>query len=72
VVALPKIKKGEIIIEIPYSYHEASMNSGRESSDPTLPATIVLQEYCNCSGGSGNTDTLKKDYGPYLEMLQFN
>ncbi len=45
------------------------MNSGRESSDPTLPATIVLQEYCNCSGGSGNTDTLKKDYGPYLEML---
>jgi hypothetical protein len=41
VVALPKIKKGEIIIEIPY---EASMNLGRESSDPTLPATIVLQE----------------------------
>jgi hypothetical protein len=64
VVALQKIKKGEIIIEIPY---EAAMNLGRESSDPTLPATVVLQEYCNYS--SGNTDTSKKDYGPYLEML---
>lgn len=67
VVALQKIKKGEIIIEIPY---EAAWNLGRESSDPTLPGAVVLQEYCkwlnkDSTGSSGSG----RDLGPYLEML---
>lgn len=81
VVALQKIKKGEIIIEIPY---EAAWNLGRESSDPTLPGSVVLQEYCNwlnknVDNGSDDGDngdnanavasTTKKDLGPYLDML---
>ena len=68
VVALQKIKKGEIIIEIPY---EAAWNLGRESSDPTLPGTIVLQEYCKWlnRGNNNKEQNDKRDFGPYLEML---
>ena len=68
VVALQKIKKGEIIIEIPY---EAAWNLGRESSDPTLPGTIVLQEYCKWlnRGKNDREQNDKRDFGPYLEML---
>ncbi len=69
VVALQKIKKGEIIIEIPY---EAAWNLGRESSDPTLPGTIVLQEYCkwlNKGSNSGTNEQQQRDLGPYLDML---
>jgi hypothetical protein len=66
VVALQKIKKGEIIIEIPY---EAAWNLGRESSDPTLPGTIVLQEYCKWLNKSSNGNEQQRDLGPYLEML---
>ena len=79
VVALQKIKKGDIIIEIPY---EAAWNLGRESSDPTLPGSIVLQEYCkwlnnsekNGNGGgtattSTTTNDAGRDLGPYFQML---
>jgi hypothetical protein len=72
VVALQKIKKGEIIIEIPY---EAAWNLGRESSDPTLPGTTVLQEYCKYLNAKSIEDeisttiTTKRDLGPYLDML---
>ena len=75
VVALQKIKKGDIIIEIPF---EAAWNLGRESSDPTLPGSTVLQEYCNwlntfTSDSNNNTKGGKREYGPYLEMLpKFN
>ena len=76
VVALQKIKKGDIIIEIPY---EAAWNLGRESSDPTLPGSIVLQEYCKWlnnseNGNDGSTATTTtndagRDLGPYFQML---
>lgn len=76
VVALQKIKKGDIIIEIPY---EAAWNLGRESSDPTLPGSIVLQEYCkwlsNNDKKSNNdstpttTNDAGRDFGPYFQML---
>jgi hypothetical protein len=66
VVALKKIPKGEIIIEIPY---EAAWNLGRESSDPTLPGTVVLQEYCQWISGSKKSSAKKRDLSPYLEVL---
>ena len=70
VVALKKIAKGDVIIEIPY---EAALNLGRESNDSTLPGTMLLQEYCQWisgSGGAGAGATLKKrDLGPYLQVL---
>jgi hypothetical protein len=64
VVALKTIKKGDVIIEIPF---EAAWNLGMESSDPTLPGTMVLQEYCRWISGAKVTG--KRDLGPYLEML---
>lgn len=75
VVALKTIKKGEIIIEIPY---EAAWNLGKENSDPTLPGTIVLQEYCHWISGTSSSSennekkqepSSKRDLSPYLEML---
>ena len=42
VIALRDIPKGEAIIEIPY---EMAIDLGRENSDPTLPATSLLQKY---------------------------
>ncbi len=66
VVALQKINKGDIIIEIPY---EAAWNLGMESSDPTLPGTTVLQEYCRWISGTEQSEAAKRDLGPYLEML---
>mmetsp|Transcript_24212 Transcript_24212/g.28048 ORF Transcript_24212/g.28048 Transcript_24212/m.28048 type:complete len:434 (+) Transcript_24212:178-1479(+) len=66
VVALQKIKKGEIIIEIPY---EAAWNLGREGSDPTLPGSMVLQEYCAWLNQSNDERKQRRDLGPYLSML---
>lgn len=63
VIALRDISKGEAIIEIPY---EMALDLGRESADPTLPATTLLQKYCawksNAVGGS-------KNQGDYFVML---
>lgn len=66
VVALKKINKGEVIIEIPY---EAAWNLGMESSDPTLPGLTLLQEYCSWISGAERSSTKKRDLGPYLQML---
>jgi len=66
VVALKKIEKGDIIIEIPY---EAAYNLGKESSDPTLPGITVLQEYCRWISGTKLSEAAKRDLGPYLSML---
>jgi len=66
VVALKKIAKGDVIIEIPY---EAAFNLGSESSDPTLPGTMLLQEYCSWISGESAIGTKKRDLGPYLEVL---
>ena len=66
VVALKKIAKGEVIIEIPY---EAAFNLGRESNDSTLPGTMLLQEYCQWISGGSAGETKKRDLGPYLQVL---
>lgn len=65
VIALRDIPKGESIIEIPYNM---AMDLGRESADPTLPATTLLQKYCtwrsNSDGPPGD-----REYGDYFDML---
>ena len=65
VIALKDISKGEAIIDIPY---EMAINLGRESADPTLPATTLLQKYCtwksNSDGPPGD-----KEKGDYFAML---
>jgi hypothetical protein len=71
VVALQKIQKGEIIIEIPY---EAAWNLGMESSDPTLPGTMILQEYSKWISSDASTQSLgadrkSRDLGPYLAVF---
>ena len=64
-IALRDIPKGESIIAIPY---EMALDLGRESSDPTLPATALLQKYCawksNSDGPPGD-----KERGDYFAML---
>jgi len=72
IVALQKIPKGDVIIEIPY---EAAWNLGQENNDPTLPGSVVLREYCRWRmSSSSTTKPSSKDIstvalGPYLEML---
>jgi len=61
IVALQKIPKGDVIIEIPY---EAAWNLGQENNDPTLPGSVVLREYCRWKTTSDDVAL-----GPYLEML---
>ena len=65
VVALKDIEKGDAILDIPY---ELAWNLGRESSDPTLPAITVLQDYVAAKKESGTKENQHKR-GPYLEML---
>lgn len=67
VIALRDIPKNEPIIEIPY---EMAIDLGRESADPTLPATTLLQKYCIWK--SDNSDSAPpgdKDIGDYFDML---
>ncbi len=70
VIALRNISKGETIIEIPY---EMAIDLGRESADPTLPATTLLQKYCtwrsSSSSGGDNIPPGDKDRGDYFAML---
>ena len=75
VMATRTIKKGEPIIDVPY---ELAMNLGRESSDPTLPAVTLLQDYCKWRSGSGSIGTSGagsskredgSDRGAYFRML---
>ena len=65
VIALRDIPKGEPIIEIPY---EMSLDLGRESSDPTLPATALLQKYCTWKSNSDGPpgDKEMRDYFPMI------
>lgn len=65
VIALRDIKKGDPIIEIPY---EVALDLGRESADPTLPATTFLQKYCawrsDSAGPAGD-----RERGDYFSIL---
>ena len=67
VVALRDIKRGDIIMDIPY---ELAIDLGRENSDPTLPATTFLQKYCAWQSGCGaNIPPGDKDRGSYFNMI---
>jgi hypothetical protein len=59
VVALKSIKKGEVIIRIPY---EMAVNLGQEGVDPTGPATAFLKDYCNVLGNEGGESTRDSYY----------
>ena len=65
VIALRDIPKGEAIIEIPY---EMAIDLGRENSDPTLPATSLLQKYCTWKSDSDGPPA-DKERGDYFAML---
>ncbi|KAL7458365.1 hypothetical protein ACHAWC_009936 [Mediolabrus comicus] len=65
VIALRDIPKGEAIIEIPY---EMAIDLGRENSDPTLPATSLLQKYCTWKSNSDGPPA-DKERGDYFAML---
>jgi len=66
VIALRDIPKGEPIIEIPY---EMALDLGRESADPTLPATSFLQKYCAWRSSSDSVPPGDKERGDYFAML---
>jgi hypothetical protein len=70
VVALQDIRKGDPIIEIPY---EMALDFGRQSVDPTLPATSFLQMYCQWKSGQdikAGVATLRSQHiGDYFAML---
>jgi hypothetical protein len=53
VVALKDIKKGDVIIRIPY---ELAINLGAEGEDPTLPGMTLLKLYCDALGKLDLTD----------------
>ncbi|KAL7486384.1 hypothetical protein ACHAW6_014387 [Cyclotella cf. meneghiniana] len=70
VIALQDVRKGDPIIEIPY---EMALDFGRQSADPTLPATSFLQMYCRWKSG-GEIGALvsggrRKNIGDYFAML---
>ena len=65
VIALKDIPKGDSIIEIPY---EMALDLGRESADPTLPATAFLQKYCAWKSGA-DVPPGDKGRGDYFDML---
>jgi len=66
VIALRDIPRGEPIIEIPY---EMALDLGRESADPTLPATALLQKYCAWRSGGSDGPPGDRDRGDYLAMI---
>lgn len=65
VIALKDISKGDPIIEIPY---RMALDLGRESADPTLPATAFLQKYCAWRSGA-DVPPGDRDRGDYFDML---
>lgn len=51
VVALKPMKKGDVVIRIPY---ELAENLGQEGADPTVPALALLREYCETLSSTCN------------------
>ncbi|KAL3942310.1 MAG: hypothetical protein SGBAC_003483 [Bacillariaceae sp.] len=64
VVALKTIKKGDVIIRIPY---ELAANLGQEGADPTIPALTFLKDYCDVLGGTAETGDVARSN--YYKML---
>jgi hypothetical protein len=65
VVALRNMKKGDVIIRIPY---EIAINLGPEGEDPTMPAIDLLHQYCNALR-PGGVQPEGVDRSPYFRML---
>jgi SET domain len=63
VVALRDVKKGDVIIRIPY---DLAVNLGQEGGDPTLPAVALLKDYCQVLSGEEGAESSRK---AYYEML---
>jgi hypothetical protein len=64
IVALKDMKKGDVMIRIPYSL---AVNLGQEGVDPTGPAVTLLRDYCETLGKEGASTTSEKR--AYFEML---
>ena len=62
VVALKDIKKGDVIIRIPY---EIAVNLGVEGEDPTIPGLALLKLYCETLDSSNSNDSRST----YFRML---
>eukprot|EP00980_Cylindrotheca_fusiformis_P007293 scaffold1525_cov142-Cylindrotheca_fusiformis.AAC.93 len=59
VVAMKPIRKGDVIIRIPY---ELAANLGQEGADPTGPAVVFLKDYCEVLGGKEDKPARKAYY----------
>ena len=70
VVAMKDIKKGDVLIRIPY---ELAINLGPEGGDPTLPGLELLRKYCTSLQATDRLDTGSTDgavdHYPYFAML---
>ncbi|KAI2499867.1 hypothetical protein MHU86_14605 [Fragilaria crotonensis] len=64
VVALRDMKKGDVMIRIPY---EIAINLGLEGEDPTMPGLSLLKQYCNAMNGVDEPNGV--DHTPYYRML---
>jgi hypothetical protein len=64
VVALRDMKKGDVMIRIPY---EIAINLGLEGEDPTMPGLDLLKQYCNALNGVDEPKGV--DHSPYHRML---
>lgn len=62
VVALKDMKKGDVIIRIPY---EIAVNLGVEGEDPTIPGLALLKLYCETLASSNSNDSRST----YFRML---
>lgn len=67
ITALKPIKKGDVIIRIPY---ELAVNLGREGADPTIPAVELLRDYCETLSDDDNNTSEKANY--YRMLPPFN
>ena len=65
VVAMRDLKKGDVIITIPY---EVAINLGPEGEDPTGPALEFLRDYCEVLGNEGSQSKNGKR-SDYYKML---
>ena len=64
IVALKDMKKGDVMIRIPY---ELAVNLGQEGADPAGPGVTLLRDYCETRGKEGAASTSEKR--AYFEML---
>mmetsp|Transcript_16728 Transcript_16728/g.23607 ORF Transcript_16728/g.23607 Transcript_16728/m.23607 type:complete len:445 (+) Transcript_16728:303-1637(+) len=70
IMALKDMKKGDVIIRVPY---EMAVNLGAEGEDPTIPAVQLLRRYCNVLNNNDKDYKEENDSGidrtTYYKML---